>query len=169
MKPIQLLVIHFFLSIPLFAQNISGKVNDGKTDFPLEGVSIQVGRAGVKTVTDRQGIFSLQANTGDSILLTAIGYENHLYIFKGEKNIVVYLNPNNTVLNEVTVVGYENNRKLKEVAGGVAVVTGRELRRGDMSSIAPALNSIPGVRMEEQTPGGSARLSIRGSVLRSPF
>ncbi len=32
----------------------------------------------------------------------------------------------------------------------------------------PALNTIPGVRMEERSPG-SYRLSLRGSLLRSPF
>src|SRR5690606_10740693 len=32
----------------------------------------------------------------------------------------------------------------------------------------PAMNTVPGVRMEERSPG-SYRLSIRGSLLRSPF
>ena len=32
----------------------------------------------------------------------------------------------------------------------------------------PAVNLVPGVRMEERSPG-SFRLSVRGSLLRSPF
>ena len=35
-------------------------------------------------------------------------------------------------------------------------------------SLVNAMNTIPGVRMEERSPG-SYRLSIRGSLLRSPF
>ncbi|ABG58020.1 TonB-dependent receptor [Cytophaga hutchinsonii] len=35
-------------------------------------------------------------------------------------------------------------------------------------TLVPALNTLPGVRMEERSPG-SYRLSIRGSLLRSPF
>lgn len=35
-------------------------------------------------------------------------------------------------------------------------------------SLVAAMNSVPGVRMEERSPG-SYRLSIRGSLLRSPF
>src|SRR5688572_8161582 len=35
-------------------------------------------------------------------------------------------------------------------------------------SLLPAINTVPGVRMEERSPG-SYRLSIRGSLLRSPF
>src|SRR3954470_8130695 len=35
-------------------------------------------------------------------------------------------------------------------------------------SLVPVLNTVPGVRMEERSPG-SYRLSIRGSLLRSPF
>ena len=35
-------------------------------------------------------------------------------------------------------------------------------------TLVPAMNTLPGVRMEERSPG-SYRLSIRGSLLRSPF
>lgn len=35
-------------------------------------------------------------------------------------------------------------------------------------SLLPAINNVPGVRMEERSPG-SYRLSMRGSLLRSPF
>jgi iron complex outermembrane receptor protein len=35
-------------------------------------------------------------------------------------------------------------------------------------SLVPAANALPGVRMEERSPG-SYRLSMRGSLLRSPF
>lgn len=42
------------------------------------------------------------------------------------------------------------------------------LRQQPGYSLLPALNTVPGVRMEERSPG-SYRLSIRGSVLRSPF
>jgi len=41
-----------------------------------------------------------------------------------------------------------------------------DLQQGN--TLLPSLNTIPGVRMEERSPG-SYRLSIRGSLLRSPF
>ncbi len=42
------------------------------------------------------------------------------------------------------------------------------LERFNAASVVSAINSMPGVRMEERSPG-SYRLNIRGSSLRSPF
>src|SRR5450432_1860862 len=72
------------------------------------------------------------------------------------------------LLQEVVVSAYEQNRKLAEVPAAVGVITTAEWNRYNKMSIVPAMNSIPGVRMEERSPG-SYRLSFRGSTLRSPF
>ena len=72
------------------------------------------------------------------------------------------------VLQEVIVRAYEQNRELKNVAAPIGVVTNQELQQFSPVTILPAVNTIPGVRMEERSPG-SYRLSIRGSSLRSPF
>ncbi len=71
-------------------------------------------------------------------------------------------------LQEVIVKAYEQNRKLSEVGAPVAVVGQQQLQRFANTNILPALNTVPGVRMEERSPG-SYRLNIRGSSLRSPF
>lgn len=71
-------------------------------------------------------------------------------------------------LSEVIVKAYENNRRLIDVPAAVSVVGKTEFNRYNNTSIVPALNSNPGVRMEERSPG-SYRLNIRGSSLRSPF
>src|SRR3984885_6981078 len=71
-------------------------------------------------------------------------------------------------LPEVVVKAYEQNRKLVEVAAPVSLLGKAALNRFGNSSVLPALNTIPGVRMEERSPG-SYRLNIRGSTLRSPF
>jgi iron complex outermembrane receptor protein len=71
-------------------------------------------------------------------------------------------------LNEVVVKAYEQNRKLTDVGAPVNIVSKASLNRFGNSSILQALNTNPGVRMEERSPG-SYRLNIRGSSLRSPF
>jgi iron complex outermembrane recepter protein len=71
-------------------------------------------------------------------------------------------------LQEVLVKAYEQNRKLIEVPAAIGLLTPVQLERFSNSSILPAMNTIPGVRMEERSPG-SYRLNIRGSSLRSPF
>jgi iron complex outermembrane receptor protein len=71
-------------------------------------------------------------------------------------------------LREVVVKAYEQNRKLTEVGAPLSFVSKASLNRFGAASIVPALNTNPGVRMEERSPG-SFRLNIRGSSLRSPF
>ena len=71
-------------------------------------------------------------------------------------------------LEDVVVKGYEQNRRLNETAGAVGVINRQQLEKYGSVSVLPAINAIPGVRMEERSPG-SYRLNIRGSALRSPF
>jgi len=71
-------------------------------------------------------------------------------------------------LQEAVVKAYEQHRKLVDVGAPVSIVSKAALNRFGNSSILPAMNANPGVRMEERSPG-SYRLNIRGSSLRSPF
>lgn len=71
-------------------------------------------------------------------------------------------------LQEVIVKAYEQNRKLKDIPAAVNYVGPTTLERFGPSSIVQAINSTPGIRMEERSPG-SYRMNIRGSSLRSPF
>lgn len=52
---------------------------------------------------------------------------------------------------------------------GMDKVAPSNMIASDDASLAPILNQIPGLRFEERGPGGSRRLSMRGSLLRSPF
>ena len=72
------------------------------------------------------------------------------------------------ILNEVIVHGYLYDRPLSEVPASIVVLKPEDFERYSNTSILPAMNAIPGVRMEERSPG-SYRFSIRGSLLRSPF
>ncbi len=71
-------------------------------------------------------------------------------------------------LQAAVVKAYEQNRKVVEVGAPVSLLGKAALTRFGNTSVLPALNTIPGVRMEERSPG-SYRLNIRGSSLRSPF
>jgi iron complex outermembrane recepter protein len=72
------------------------------------------------------------------------------------------------VLEEVLVEAYATDRPSFEVPAAVSFISTKALDRFNNASILPAVNMVPGVRMEERSPG-SYRFSIRGSLLRSPF
>ncbi len=73
-----------------------------------------------------------------------------------------------TQLPEIIINAFEQNRKLKDVGAAVHFISARTLERFNAASIVHAVNTTPGVRMEERSPG-SYRFNIRGSSLRSPF
>ncbi len=71
-------------------------------------------------------------------------------------------------MQQVIVNAYNQNRRLAEVSAVVSFVGQAQLNRFGNCSILSAVNTNPGVRMEERSPG-SYRFNIRGSSLRSPF
>jgi iron complex outermembrane receptor protein len=79
--------------------------------------------------------------------------------------------PNTTkpdTLKQVIIHGYLSDQPALFVPASVGTLNAEQLQLQSPASLVPAMNTLPGVRMEERTPG-SYRLSIRGSLLRSPF
>ena len=74
----------------------------------------------------------------------------------------------NDTLQPVTIKGYLSEQQILNVPASVGVLTPSQLKLQPAISLVSGMNTIPGVRMEERSPG-SYRLSIRGSLLRSPF
>lgn len=94
--------------------------------------------------------------------LTVTGLLLHLYIASTAQL------QDSVRLTEVTVQSYPGSRTLLRVPSAVSLVDEQEIQKQSGQSFVPVMNTVPGVRMEERSPG-SYRLSIRGSLLRSPF
>jgi iron complex outermembrane receptor protein len=68
----------------------------------------------------------------------------------------------------MVVNGFYANKKWKDVPAAIALVSSQQLQSISTQTLLPALNAVPGIKMEERSPA-SYRLAIRGSSLRSPF
>jgi len=71
-------------------------------------------------------------------------------------------------LDEVFIRAFEQNRKSRFSTASVKIIEHNNADRYNKNSLVNGFNTIPGVRMEERSPG-SYRINIRGSSLRSPF
>jgi iron complex outermembrane recepter protein len=71
-------------------------------------------------------------------------------------------------MEEVMVRGFGQGGVRQNIPASVSKIGTRQFQRYGNISLVPAFNTVAGVRMEERSPG-SYRLSIRGSLLRSPF
>lgn len=76
--------------------------------------------------------------------------------------------PDTLRMDAVTVSAYLSEQAVLRLPSSVSVLDRQVLGMQQGTSLVPAMNTSPGVRMEERSPG-SYRLSLRGSLLRSPF
>lgn len=151
----------------LSAQPIAGRVVDAETRRPLAGVNVSAAPA-VGAVTDTVGRFDLDATGATALRFSYVGYATTRVPLNGRDSLVVGLVPTEQTLPQVVVTAYASAGPLAETAGPVGVLEAEELRRFDNTSLLAAVNTLPGVRMEERA-AGSYRLSIRGSQLRARF
>lgn len=73
-----------------------------------------------------------------------------------------------SLLSEVVVKAYFSEQPILSLPSSVSVIGPGAMENQPPATLVPVFNTVPGVRMEERSPG-SYRLSIRGSLLRSPY
>ncbi len=167
-----LLLLLIGITLPAWAQYpVKGRVIDTETRLPVQGANVIIRNSDDRLVSDEEGYFTIERATilRINFTVTHIGYHPKEVTFAGRDTLVeVGLEPSQNMLTEVIVRGFETDRKILETAGAVSLLSQQDLQRFSNTTFVPAMNTVPGVRMEERSPG-SYRLSIRGSLLRSPF
>lgn len=83
---------------------------------------------------------------------------------KGHQDTAVLKN----TLSEVVISAYEQNKAITRQPAALFYLSPVALNRFNPASIVSAVNTIPGVQMQQRSPQ-SYRLNIRGSALVSPF
>ena len=174
MKPYRYLILSLGLMFCCLQSNaqthtIKGHIYDSQTRQPLAAVTILTVNGEELTKSDAKGFFEINADRADAtVVARLIGYKNQYIKIDKQTDLNVQLDANTLSLNEVRVAGYSTNKTNKETAGSIALITSKDINRGTGVSLQPALNSIPGVRMDQSTLS-EARISIRGNGVRAAF
>lgn len=168
-KSCYIIALVFLFGNACFAQySIKGKVTD-EQQRPLEAVIISIGKNLATTVSDSAGNYAFSFSTVNvSLTFSHIGYEPKMINIKDGNVSTVTLLRNNIFLSETVVNAFERNSNIRNVPAAVTVLNRASLDRYGNESFVPAINTVPGVKMDERSPG-SYRLSIRGNLLRSTF
>ncbi len=103
-----LLIFSFLLSVSSFAQKttISGKIYDSQTKEPLIAASVRVGKDGIGTNTNADGVFNISLPQGKHrFIFSYIGYLSDTVIIdtKIDSSITRFLKPGAISMPEVTV------------------------------------------------------------------
>lgn len=82
--------------------------------------------------------------------------------------LLLHAQQDSVQLGEVVVTAFQQRTQWKAAPVALALIRQPDFARSATPTLLTAMNALPGIRMEERSPG-SYRLSIRGSLLRSPF
>lgn len=154
------------LSLAAFAQKritVSGVVYD-ETDTPMIGVGVVQTGTNNGTMTDIDGKFTLKLPKDATITFTYISYKEQVIPVGGRPSMIVKMQPDNTLLDEVVVVGY-GTMKRSDLTGSVASVNAKSIEDYKTSNVMEALGGqIAGVNITsaDGTPGGGFDVKIRG-------
>lgn len=90
--------------VTVASTNVTGTVLD-QTGEPIIGATVIVKGSTLRTVTDFDGKFSIQASYGDTLVVSYIGYISEQVSVGTNYNITITLTDDNVVLDDVVVVG----------------------------------------------------------------
>jgi TonB-linked SusC/RagA family outer membrane protein len=154
-----------FISAFTFAQRmVSGKVLDDK-GAALVGASVGIKNTELGTMTDENGMYSLEVPSNDAVLVISyIGFTNREVIIGDQTEINFSMEADQKLLDEVVVVGYGTQDR-KAITGSVVKIDGDRISSlvtpsidKQLSGRAAGVQVIAQSGLINQTP----RILIRG-------
>ncbi|HUW07230.1 MAG TPA: carboxypeptidase-like regulatory domain-containing protein, partial [Williamwhitmania sp.] len=111
---------------------VSGKVTDASNGSPLIGATVYVKGTTNGTATNLDGMFSLTAPKGSTLVISSVGYTTQEVVITGEI-VNVTLTVSTQQLQEVVVIGYGTVKK-SDATGSVVAVTSDDFNKGAITS-----------------------------------
>lgn len=164
-KVLLMFIVGLFLSVNTFAQQIvvKGIVKD-TTGEPIIGANVIVKGTTNGTITDFDGNFLLNANKGDIIIISFIGYRSQEAQAAASMNII--LKDDTELLDEMVVIGYGSVKK-DDLSGSVVAIKAEEMNKGAVTSPQELImGKVPGLSVSQGdgAPGAGSTIRIRGGA-----
>jgi TonB-dependent SusC/RagA subfamily outer membrane receptor len=161
-----LLLLIFMVPLLGMAQQrtISGTVR-AENQSPLEGVTITVKNTNRITQTDASGHFSIQAASGETLVITSVGYDPQETKVNNSSVIAINMRASGNNMNEVVVTALGIRRERKALGYSVSELNAQELMKNKNTNIVNSLaGKVPGVNVTQYSgaPGAGASITIRG-------
>ncbi|MDP4213787.1 MAG: SusC/RagA family TonB-linked outer membrane protein, partial [Bacteroidota bacterium] len=145
---------------------ISGQVRSGKDNTPLAGVSISVKGTQRGTVTNADGYFEIEANDGEVLVISAVGYVSQEVAASKGAGLDIHLLEANKDLGEVVVTALGISKQKRQLGFAVTELKGSELAKtNEVNPINALQGKVAGVQIDEGAGGlfGSTKILIRGN------
>lgn len=147
---------------------VTGKVTDSEGYEVIGGSVTLKGAAGIGTVTDVEGKYSLKVGNAskDVLVFSYVGMKSKEVKVNGQKVIDVTLEADAVLLDEVVTIGYATVKK-KDLTGSVSSVNSKELAAVPISDVAQALSGrVAGVQVirSQGSPDADISIKVRGGT-----
>lgn len=147
---------------------VTGRVMDNENLEVIGGNVSLKGAAGVGTITDMNGNYTITVNDAkkDVLVFSYIGMKTIEVPVRGRSKIDVTLEADNQLLEEVVVVGYATVKR-KDLTGSVASIKSEDLMKVPTSDATQALaGRMAGVQIVQTDgqPGAEASIRVRGGI-----
>lgn len=144
-------------------EKVNGVVKDQVG--PIPGASVFIKGTSSGAATNSNGEFTLFVPKGATIVISSIGYAQKEIKYNGEKELIIELETDNTLLDEVQVIAYGATKKAT-VTGALSSVKSEEIIKSPVGNIANALSGkVPGlssVQTSGQPGADGAAIYVRG-------
>jgi len=144
---------------------ISGTVLSGDNN-PLSGVSVTVAGTSRGTVTDEKGHFQVQANEGETLVFSSIGFQT-VRITVGTNAVVnITLIKSDNSLNDVVVTALGIKREARSIGYSAQRVSGSDIVQANPPDLASGLmgkSAGLNITTSNGVQGNSQRIVIRGN------
>ncbi|MFT3903764.1 MAG: TonB-dependent receptor [Niabella sp.] len=143
---------------------MTGTVKNDKGD-PLQNVSVLIKGTGTGVTTSETGRYSINANTGDVLVFSMVGYADKEVVVAGQETIDVTLSSAAKNLEEIIVVGYGTQKKT-DVSAAITQVSGEVLENRPITNLGAGLQGmVPNLQITPQggAPGQGSSFNIRGT------
>ena len=151
------------MPLPALLNEIKGIVKDEKGN-PLPGVSVIVKGTTKGTSTGTDGSFSIEANAGEVLEFTMVGYQKKSVTVGQASNINVVMDIETLLADEVVVVGYGTQKK-EDLTGAISSVSASVLKDRPLTSLGQGLEgTIANLNISpvDGQPGRASTFNIRG-------
>ena len=148
-----------------FAQqkNVSGTVSD-ENGLPLLGATVVISGTTSGTTTDFDGNYTINANTGDVLTFSYVGYSSQDITVGSSDTIDASLQPDNS-LDEVVVTAQGIKKEKKALGYAVSTLKGNAVSERPETDVARALSGqVAGVNIlgGSGIAGSGTNITIRG-------
>ncbi len=166
MKRLGFILIALAVFCTANADVVTGTVTDTQGE-PLIGVSVVVVGTSQGTITDFDGMYSIDADVDAHVQFSYIGYQTITEIVKGRREINIVLKEDTRLLDEVVVVGYDTQRKANLTGAVGSVSVEDQLEGRPLANVGTGMQgAVAGLTVTNSSGrlGDAPKFRIRGAV-----